>query len=163
DSPGNKYMSFSAGGDFVVRVRPSTTADHPIALVVRGDDGTFEQGPASSLEQRISASESVAHYRLTLRNYSHREITVLCSVVSVPAGSGDGIPTLVDTVATSNDYCTYQNKAPYVKTIDWTNEKIQQAMRAMGPSWRSMFSYSEWRVPYGLENDDDGTDDDKRD
>ncbi len=69
-----------------------------------------------------------------------------------------GRPTLDDPVLTENDFCIYADSAPYVREIRWDDPLVQAAMRQIPPGFRSAFSYTEWRVAYGLENDRDGTD-----
>jgi hypothetical protein len=74
----------------------------------------------------------------------------------------DGFPSLDDDVVAENEFCVYQDVAPYVKAVKWDHPKVKQALRGLGPGWRSTFSYADWRVPYGLEKDNEGTDVDKR-
>lgn len=82
-----------------------------------------------------------------------------------PGGKADdvGVPGLDDEVVMENEFCTYDTKRPFVREVKWEHPKIVAAMRALGPGWRSTFSYSDWRVPYGLENEFSGDDTERRD
>lgn len=79
-------------------------------------------------------------------------------------GKGDSIdvPGLEDDVVMENEFCTYGNEIPFVRSVDWEHPKIAAAMRALGPGWRSTFSYFDWRVSHGLENESSGSDTERR-
>ncbi len=82
-----------------------------------------------------------------------------------PGGKADdpaGKPSLDDEVVMQNEFCTYANEPPYVREVQWDHPKIAAAMRRLGPGWRSTFSYADWKVSYGLEKDDVGNDEQKR-
>src|SRR5690349_20535175 len=70
-------------------------------------------------------------------------------------GKGDN-PWDTDQVVGENAFAVYQNVAPFVKTVKWSHPKIKKAMAALGPGWRSTFSYGDWRKAYGLENESSG-------
>lgn len=76
-------------------------------------------------------------------------------------GKGDN-PWDTDEVVTSNEFATYGTTAPFVKSVEWNHPKIKKAMRAMGPGWRSTFSYGDWKRAYGLESESTGTDEEQR-
>ncbi len=61
------------------------------------------------------------------------------------------LPRLDSKIAYENKFCYYQDKIPFVKKVNWENEKIQKAMSSIAPGWFSTFSYREWQKPYGLE------------
>jgi hypothetical protein len=61
------------------------------------------------------------------------------------------IPTLADPVQAHNTWCTYQATAPYVKTVAWEHPDVQAAMRGLALGYRSIISYAQWKVPFGLE------------
>src|SRR5688500_8713560 len=71
------------------------------------------------------------------------------------------LPQLADPVQMENEWCVYQDRAPYVRSVRWTHPQIQAAMRAMLPGFRSSFTFTEWRVPYGLESESSGTEAEK--
>ena len=70
---------------------------------------------------------------------------------SPPAVSGR--PDLDTPVQYDNPWCTYADSPPYVREVAWDHPDVQAAMSALVPGFRSTFSYTEWRVAYGLESD----------
>ena len=77
-------------------------------------------------------------------------------------GKGDN-PWDSDEVVAENAFATYATSAPFVKSVKWSHPKIKRAMAALGPGWRSTFSYGDWKKAYGLENEGTGTDTQQRD
>lgn len=76
-------------------------------------------------------------------------------------GKGDN-PWDSDQVVAENEFAKYQDTAPYVKEVKWAHPKIKKAMAALGPGWRSTFSYGDWRRPYGLETESSGSETQQR-
>ncbi len=74
-----------------------------------------------------------------------------------PPPAPEGIPSLADPVRYENTWCTYGDSPPYVRAVRWEHPEVQAAMAAMAHGYRSIFSYVEWRIPYGLENERTGT------
>src|SRR5690606_26179037 len=56
----------------------------------------------------------------------------------------------------------YGDTAPFVREVKWDHPKIKRAMAALGPGWRSTFSYGDWRKAYGLEYESSGSDTQRR-
>ena len=79
-----------------------------------------------------------------------------------PPPAPDGLPSLSDPVRYENEWCVYGDSPPYVREVRWDHPDVRAAMRAIAHGWRSVFSYVEWRVPYGLENERTGTDEEIR-
>lgn len=77
-------------------------------------------------------------------------------------GKGDN-PWDTDQVISENDFAKYGSTAPFVKTVKWDHPKIKAAMAALGPGWRSTFSYGDWKKPYGLESESAGSETQQRD
>ncbi|MCA9622102.1 MAG: hypothetical protein KC731_23925, partial [Myxococcales bacterium] len=69
-----------------------------------------------------------------------------------------GRPDLSTPVQYENPWCTYADAPPYVASVNWEHPDVQALMAALTPGFRSVFSYSEWKVAYGLEKDNVGTD-----
>ena len=76
-------------------------------------------------------------------------------------GKGDN-PWDSDEVVGENAFAVYGTTAPYVKSVKWDHPKIKRAMAALGPGWRSTFSYGDWRKAYGLENESSGSETQQR-
>jgi hypothetical protein len=76
-------------------------------------------------------------------------------------GKGDN-PWDTDEVVGENEFAVYADTAPFVREVKWDHPKIKQAMAALGPGWRSTFSYGDWRRPYGLESESAGDDTQQR-
>ena len=68
-----------------------------------------------------------------------------------------GRPDLSRAVQYENEWCTYADSPPYVRTVAWDHPEVQAAMSAVLPGYRSTFSYTEWRVACGLESESSGT------
>ncbi len=68
-----------------------------------------------------------------------------------------GRPALSRPVQYENTWCTYADSPPYVRAVAWEHADVQAAMSALLAGYRSTFSYTEWRVAYGLEPDKSGT------
>lgn len=64
-----------------------------------------------------------------------------------------GKPDLTTPVQYDNEWCSYGDTVPYVKSVNWSHPDVQAAMAAITPGFRSVFSYTEWRVAYDLETD----------
>jgi hypothetical protein len=149
----------TASSPFKVVVSQETT--QPLTLQV--DDGSPSE-PATNPEVTVPAGEGSALV-LRLKNVGSKKATGTLSLLPAavtPPPVGGGIPGLTDPVVTENEYCSYQDKPPYVKSVRWDHPLIKAAMRKLGPGWRSTFSYGEWKVSYGLENENGATDTDKR-
>lgn len=71
-------------------------------------------------------------------------------------------PTLDSPVQYENEWCVYADTVPYVRAVKWDNPDVRAALRAIAPGFRSVFSYADWRVPYGLENERDGTEQERQ-
>jgi hypothetical protein len=76
-------------------------------------------------------------------------------------GKGDN-PWDTDEVVRENQFATYGTTAPFVQ-VKWDEPKIKRAMAALGPGWRSTFSYGDWKKPYGLEDEGAGSETQQRD
>lgn len=61
------------------------------------------------------------------------------------------LPRLNSVVQYENEYCTYQDKIPFVKEVKWDHPTIQAALKALLPGFRSTFSYGQWKKVYDLE------------
>jgi len=72
-----------------------------------------------------------------------------------------GRPTLNSPVQYANEWCEYSDTPPYVSSVNWSHPQVQAAMSALVPGWRSTLSYTEWRVAYALENDRNGSDEER--
>ncbi len=83
-------------------------------------------------------------------------------MLPVDGASDSAFPTLGDVVVTENEFCGYGDSPPYVTDVNSSHPKIKQAMRKLGPGWRSTFAYADWRVSYGLERENSGTDTTRR-
>ncbi len=90
-------------------------------------------------------------------------LTVTSLVTEPPPGPATpgGVPTLADPVQYENQFCTYADSKPYVASVRWDDPMIQKAMSALLPGYRSVLSFNEWRVAYGLENERSGTEEEK--
>jgi DNA uptake protein ComE-like DNA-binding protein len=71
-----------------------------------------------------------------------------------------GRPDLNSPVQYDNTWCSYADTVPYVTDVTWDDPDVQKAMSALLAGYRSTFSYSQWRVPYGLESES-GTEDEE--
>ncbi len=111
-----------------------------------------------------SPDDEVRNWTLTVTNLESTPVggTLVVHVLGStsmppPTSTNHGLPTVSDPVQYENDWCVYQDTIPYVKSVKWNNPDVQAAMAAIAPGWHSTFSYSEWKVAYGLENDRTGT------
>ena len=124
-------------------------------------EAASETGPRPVLEVE-SPGEQLRNWTIRVHNLSSEVLrgVLVVRVLGDDPGPGDrtGRPTLDDPVLTENEYCTYGDTSPYVREVRWSHPNVQAAMRAIGPGFHSAFSYGEWRVPYALENDRDGSD-----
>jgi hypothetical protein len=77
-------------------------------------------------------------------------------------GKGDN-PWDSDQVVSNNEFATYGTTTPYVTSVKWSHPKIKKAMAALGPGWRSTFSYGDWKKAYGLESESAGSETQQRD
>ncbi|MEM6790115.1 MAG: hypothetical protein AAF715_21525 [Myxococcota bacterium] len=116
------------GADAVV----GTADDDPFDSIAELDDVAFV-GP-SALQR--------------LRDYALANGYVETSPAPV-----SGRPDLGTPVQYENPWCTYADSPPYVASVNWSHPDVQAAMSALTPGFRSTFSYTEWRVAYGLESD----------
>jgi len=78
-----------------------------------------------------------------------------------PQPGTSGRPTLDTPIQYANTWCSYADSPPYVRSVAWDNPAVQAALTALMPGYRSTFSYTEWRVAYGLESDKTGTEEQK--
>jgi hypothetical protein len=122
------------------------------ATPATGDDDLFD-----SIAELDAISYVGPSALALLRDYAIAHGYVDAGGPSAPTGR----PDLNTPVQYANDYCSYGDSLPYVKTVAWDHPDVQAAMTALVPGFRSTFSYTEWRVAYGLENDNSGTDQEK--
>ena len=59
-------------------------------------------------------------------------------------------------VASEGEFAVWGDAVPFVREVRWEHPLVRAAMRGLGPTWRSLHAYPEWRVPFGLEDDGDG-------
>ncbi len=115
----------------------------------------------------LSPGDEIRNWTVRVHNLSADTLTgqlrveIRREVPPPPATTGR--PNATSPVQASNEFATYAEAPPYVAAVEWAHPLIQRAMAAMGPGYRSIFTYGEWRVAYGLENERTGTDEEKRD
>lgn len=130
-------------------------------------------GPASASDDqdqadkvyryRVEPTANPASLTLVIENDSTSSAKGTLSLIAKPATtppppgptpSEIKVPSVKDAIVYSNDYCSYQNKPPYVKSVKWDNTQIKATMRALSQSWRSMHPYySDRRTAYALESE----------
>lgn len=157
-------FAITAGAAFIVRVEQDTTTV-PLVLIVEGGGADATLPAATAIEHTVRGPEESTMYKIRVKNPGTRRARARFSLIPAPPVIDEpttGVPTLADEVVMQSDYCRYENTPPYVRDIQWSHPRIQAALKAIGPGWRSTFSYREWSVSYGLESDDAGTDEQKR-
>jgi len=87
----------------------------------------------------------------------HLTVTNLVTEPTPGPTTPGGVPSLADPIQYENQFCTYADSAPYVASVRWDDPMVQQAMSALLAGYRSVLSFTEWRVAYGLENERTGT------
>jgi hypothetical protein len=110
--------------------------------------------------EAISPDASIRNWTIRVHNLSAGTLVGHLTVqirTDAPPPPPSGRPTLATPVQAENELATYGDATPYVRTVAWDHPLIQRAMAAMGPGHHSTFSYGEWRVAYGLENERTGT------
>ncbi len=126
-----------------------THRDGPDGVSGTGDDDRFD-----SIDE-LDAVPYVGPTALALlRDYaiSHGYVED-----ELPPQPLEGRPDLSSPVQYENTYCTYGDTVPYVRSVAWDHPDVQAAMSALVNGYRSTFSYTEWRVAYGLESDGSGS------
>lgn len=113
--------------------------------------------------EAVSPGEEVRNWTLRVHNLSDRLLSGLLTVRVLDTDPEEpderlGRPDLDSPVLDDNAVCTYADSPPYVRQVRWEHPLVQDAMDAVARGYRSAFSYTEWRVAYGLENDRTGTD-----
>ncbi len=111
-----------------------------------------------------SPDGSTRNWTLRVHNEGEEPLTGTLLVTALtesnepdPPPAPEGLPSLADPVRYENDWCVYGDSPPYVRQVRWDHPEVRAAMAAMAHGYRSIFSYNEWRVPYGLENERTGT------
>lgn len=156
--PGTREFSVSSSGPFQVLV--SQEGDEELSLAVSGGGLDIETTPALSITQRIEAGLASTSYSIVISNHGDEDMVGTLSLLSARPKSE--LPSLADPVVMENEFCVYGDSIPYVRDVKWDHPKIVEAMRRLGPGWRSTFSYQDWRVSYDLESENAGGDEDKR-
>ncbi|MCA9581409.1 MAG: hypothetical protein KC416_06410 [Myxococcales bacterium] len=115
-------------------------------------------GPAPE----IAAGEvdgEVRRWTLRVHNEGTSRLRGTLTVESIYPAPADreGIPTTTSDVLYDNEFCTYADTEPYVKSVEWTHPTVEAATKNILNGWRSMFTYSQWNVPYDLEDDSTGS------
>ena len=108
----------------------------------------------------VSPGDEVRNWTIRVHNLSGETLHGLLTVRELVEPDPEppaGRPTLDSPVQTENEWCVYGDSPPYVREVRWEHPDVQAALRAIGPGYRSTFTYGEWRVGYALENDRDGT------
>lgn len=153
EGPGSLSLAASANTSLKLDVVPSSPG--LISAKIEGLDEALVVNPAPAIATVISIDRDVSLV-IVLKNHAPTPLTVSISLSAEdppPAVQESGPPTLEDVVVDNNTYCSYSDRPPYVRDVAWHNPKIQEAMKRLGPGWRSTFSYGEWKVAYGLENE----------
>jgi hypothetical protein len=124
-------------------------------------EAASEPGTAPTLEV-VSPNDELRNWTIRVENLGAEtlrgRLTVRLLESAPPTPEPTGLPTRTDPIQYENEWCTYGDTIPYVLSVKWDHPLVQQAMARMAGGYRSMFAYTEWRVPYGLENDREGTD-----
>lgn len=125
--------------------------DGPDTLVGTADDDLFDDIP--ELDDISYVGEAALQL---LRDYA-----IANGYVETAPPATQGRPDLTSPVQYENPWCTYADSPPYVASVNWAHPDVQAAMAALTPGFRSTFSYSEWRVAYGLESENVSTEADE--
>jgi len=161
DAGGDLQLTLTAAGAFRVAVRQSTSV--PLSLSVSGGGQEIDVAPSIEIDARIEAAASPASYTLVIGNHGDTRAVAELSLFAAPEQpASDELPGLEEPVVSDNEFCTYSDEIPYVASVSWSHPKIRAAMRRLGPGWRSMYTYYDWRVPYGLESDTSGSEEEQR-
>lgn len=170
DAIATRTLSVAAGASKSFRVKAN---DFQVVIVQEGTVEAQISAKAKTLElwSDVSTNPTVSVdvddetvRTWTLRVYNHGESTLTGQLRVLPLAAPqptNGLPTLADAVVYQNDWCSYADQPPYVASVNWSHPQVQAALRALGPGWRSTFTYGEWSVAYGLENASSGTDEQK--
>ena len=106
----------------------------------------------------IAQHDTATHYwTVRVANLGSSTLRGTLRILPIEMEPETTLPRLDDAVQYENEWCVYQDRIPYVQSVRWTHPQIQAAMRAMLPGHRSSFTFTEWRVPYGLESETSGT------
>lgn len=156
DSPGILTMMASANKAVRVQVIPtpefSDTAAISVTIEGAGETIALE---AAAIIDTVVPVDGAATLLIAVSNHSQTALRVTLSLSNVEEKPLDpnAPPTMDDVLVANNTYCSYADRPPYVRDVDWNNPKLQEAMKRLGPGWRSTFSYGEWKVAFGLENE----------
>ena len=112
-----------------------------------GDDDLFDDLAELDAISYVGATALAA-----LRDYA-----IANGYLDVAPPAPAGRPDLARPIQYENAWCTYGDAPPYVRSVAWDHPEVQAALSALVPGFRSVFSYTEWRVAYGLESESAGT------
>ncbi|MBW2462274.1 MAG: hypothetical protein JRH11_11565 [Deltaproteobacteria bacterium] len=154
-----------AGPSIVASLTTSPGALSQLSAKHYDIEAVGDPGTAPTLEV-LSPGDEIRNWTVRVHNLSADTLTGELRVEIrrdlPPPPATTGRPTATSPVQASNEFATYAEALPYVSAVKWAHPLIQRAMAAMGPGYRSIFTYREWRVAYGLENERTGTDEEKR-
>lgn len=152
--PGSATFTVKSTSSFRVKVTQQTQ----LKIAVKVNDALSETATAIDYLVRVEPSSSAQKFSITVFNYGDTELEAVLKLDSAEsttteADKGPKLPSVTDEVQYANEYCTYQDKAPYVKSVNWTHPEVVAGLRGIGPGFRSTFAYSDWNVGYDLESE----------